>query len=241
MSDSDARPVEADDVMQEEAQPSIPALPRRVLDTFFSPGKLAEALAQKPLWAGALLLGGVLMILQTALIPPEVWEAMFRETTLQRGSDVPDGFAMGGTFMRISAVVGGGIAWFVMSFLMAGILTLVFAFILGDEGRYRQYLAALAHAWLIPAFVGLVMVPLRISEQNPQLTLNVGAFFFFLRDGYLLKVLTMLDLSQLWAWVVAAQGLHAIDPRRSVTSATAILIGFSVVMALIFANFMPTM
>jgi len=234
MSDSDVLPVE-------EAQAPIPALPRRVLDTFFSPGKLAEALAQRPLWAGALFVGAVLIVLQTVLIPVEVWEAMFRETALQQGREMPEGLAIGGTFMRISAVVGGSIAWFIMSFLMAGIVTLIFAFILGDDGRYRQYLAVLVHAWMIPALVGCAMLPLRIAEENPQLTLNLGAFFFFLPDGYWLKVLTMLDLSQLWASLVMAQGASVIDPRRSFTSAAVILIGLSVALAMIFAPFVPTL
>ena len=74
----------------EEPQPEIPGLARRALDTFFSPGKVAEALAQKPVWAGALILGGLLVILQTALIPVEVWEATFREAALERGGDVPE-------------------------------------------------------------------------------------------------------------------------------------------------------
>jgi len=241
MSDSDGYPSGLDNAVEEEAGPPTPGLATRVLDVFFNPGKLAEALAAKPVWAGALLVGALLIVVQTSLIPVEVWEAMFREAALQRSQPMPEGFAMGGTFMRLSAVVGGAIGWFVFAFLMAGITTLVFAFILGDEGRYRQYLSVLAHAWLIPALVGLAMVPLRISESNPQLTLNLGSFFFFLPDGYLLKVFTMLDLSQLWAWLVVAQGASVIDPRRSFTSAAIILFGFSLAMAMIFAPFVPSM
>jgi hypothetical protein len=131
--------------------------------------------------------------------------------------------------------------YFVVTFLFAGIVTLGFAFLLGDEGRYKQYLASLTHAWLIPGLVGLALVPLRISEQNPQLTLNLGTFLFFLPDGYLQKVFTMLDLSQIWAWLVVAQGAHVIDRRRSVGSAAALLILINVVLAMIFALFVPTL
>ena len=206
-----------------------------------APGKLAVALAEHPAWALALIVGGVLVVAQTALIPPEVWDSMFRETMLQQGREMPEGFGAGGTIMRVSAVVGGTIMYFLISFLFAGIVTLALVFFLGDEGRYKQYLASLTHAWLIPGLVGLALVPLRISEQNPQLTLNLGSFFFFLPDGYLLKVFTMLDLSQMWAWLVMAQGAHAIDPRRSVGSAATLLIGISVVLAMIFALFVPTL
>jgi hypothetical protein len=227
--------------LMSELEHPLPPFHIRVLQTFVAPGKLAETLAHTPAWALALVVGGLLIVAQTVLIPPEVWDAMFRETLLQQGREMPEGFDAGGTIMRVSAVVGGTIMYFVITFLFAGIVTLGFAFLLGDEGRYKQYLASLTHAWLIPGLVGLALVPLRISEQNPQLTLNLGTFFYFLPDGYLQKVFTMLDLSQIWAWLVVAQGAHAIDRRRSVGSAAAVLILISVVMAMIFALFVPTL
>ena len=102
-----------------------------------------------------------------------------------------------------------------------------------------QYLSVLSHAWLIPALVGLALVPLRISQGDPQLTLNVGTFFFFLPEGYLLRFLSLLDLSQIWAFLVVAQGAHAIDSRRSFGSAAAVLLGFLACMALALAPFAP--
>lgn len=225
----------------EDPAPETPSFPVRVAQTFFSPGKLSESLAANPVWFAALILGAALVALQSALIPAEVWEAMFRETMIQRGQAVPEGMGSGGVaIMRISALVAGPIMYCVMAFLFAGVVTLVFSFILGDEGRYKQYLAMMAHALVIPSFVGLLLVPLRISEQNPQLTLNLGTFLYFLPEGYLSKVLTMLDISQFWAWAVVGLGAHAIDRRRSVGSAVSVLIGLSVILALIFANFVPT-
>lgn len=235
-------PSEATPTAPSDPGPALAAFPMRVVQTFFSPGKLSEALAARPVWGLALILGAVLVALQSALIPLEVWESMFRETMIQRGQEVPEGMSGGGVaIMRISALVAGPIMYCVMTFLFAGVATLIFSFVLGDEGRYKQYLATMSHALLIPSFIGLLLVPLRIAEQNPQLTLNLGSFLFFLPEGYLLKVMTMLDLSQFWAWAVVGLGAHAIDPRRSVGSAIAILIGLSVVMALIFANFVPTL
>ncbi|MEJ2203116.1 MAG: hypothetical protein P8170_03305 [Gemmatimonadota bacterium] len=225
----------------EGPDPEIASFPARVAQTFFSPGKLSESLAARPVWIGALILGAVLVGLQSALIPIEVWESMFRETMIQRGQAVPEGMGSGGVaIMRISALVAGPIMYCVMAFLFAGVATLVFSFILGDEGRYKQYLAMVSHALIIPTFVGLLLVPLRIAEQNPQLTLNLGTFLYFLPDGYLSKVLTMLDISQFWAWAVVGMGAHAIDSRRSVGSAVSVLIALSVILALIFANFVPS-
>lgn len=220
---------------QAQAPPSLPPLHVRIGQVFFSPGNLVEALAAKPAWAAALVVGAVLVLAQTLLIPADVWDAAFREAILAQGREVPEGFGAGGTFMRVSAVIFGALGYLIMTFLFAGVVTLIFAFVMGDEGRYRQYLAVLGHAWLIPAVIGLLLLPLKISQENPQLTLNLSSFLFFLPEGYLTKVATMLDLSQVWAWLVIAQGAHAIDRRRSFGSAATVLMVLVVLLAMLFA------
>lgn len=212
---------------------------KRFVDTFFSPGVMTESVAAHPKWLVPLVLGAVLIALQTALIPVEIFEATFRETMMQQGREMPEDFSMGGNMMRISGLVGGVIFWFVFTFIMAGVVTVVFTFLLGDEGRYKQHLAMLSHAWLIPAVIGLCLVPLRIAQENPQLNLSLGNFFYFLEPGYLKGVLTFLDLTQMWAYAVVAQGVHTIDPRRSFGSALAILLSMMFLMALVFGRFIP--
>ncbi|MEQ9397917.1 MAG: YIP1 family protein [Longimicrobiales bacterium] len=220
--------------------PPLPPLWKRAVDTVFSPGAMAEAVAARPAWFMALLVGASLVALQTFLVPAEIWEAQFRQNMLNQQQQMPEGFAMSGDMLRISGTIGGVLVWFVFSFLMAGVVTLIFAFFLGDEGRYTQYLSVMAHAWLIPAIAGLMLVPLRIAQGNPQLTLNLATFFYFLEPGYWKGVLTFLDLSQLWAWAVIAQGVHVIDRRRSFGSALTILLVLLLLMALAFGRFMPT-
>ena len=221
------------------SESTLPAFPARIVQTFFSPGDLTAALAKRPAWAAALVLGAVLVVAQTVLIPADVWQEMFRETMLQQGRELPANFNMGGTVMRVSSVIGGAVMYPLMALLFAGLTSLVFAFILGDEGRFTQYLSVLSHAWLIPSLVGLALVPLKIAQHNPQLTLNLGTFFFFLPKGYFLKLLTMLDLSQAWAWLVVAQGAHAIDSRRSFGSAATGLMILFVAIAALFAIWVP--
>ncbi len=194
-----------------------------------------DSLSRNPVWAAAVVLGATLVVLQTLLIPAEVWEAMFRETMIERGQRMPEGFSAGGTIMRVSTIGFGTLGYLLVTFLFAGVVTLLFAFVMGDEGRYRQYLAVLGHAWLIPGFVGLLLVPVKIVQQDPQLTLNLGTFLYFLPEGYLATVGKMLDLSQAWAWLVVAQGAHAIAPRRSFGSAVAVVMVVFVAMAMLVA------
>ncbi|MDH5758274.1 MAG: YIP1 family protein [Gemmatimonadota bacterium] len=217
----------------------LPALPVRFLQVFVSPGRLTESLALNPAWAAALVAGAVLMVAQTILIPAEVWETVFREAALQRGNEIPEGFSMNGNTMRLIGTISGGIMYFIMALLFSGIVTGIFVFLMGDEGRFKQYLAMYAHALLIPGVVGLLLVPLRIAQADPRITLNLGTFLFFLPDGFLLRWATMMDLTQIWAWVVVAVGANAIAPQRGVTGAAVVLIGVGAAFAMLLAVLQP--
>ena len=219
---------------------TIPGIHRRFLDTFFSPAKMNVYLAAEPRWVMALVLSAALMSLQVALIPSEVWGSSMREQSLAQGGapfPMPDWVA---DWMGILTAVGAASSTLIAIPIGAGVLTGIFAFILGDTGGYRQYLAVTAHSFFIPALVGLFIMPLKIATQDPQLTLNLGSFFFFLPSGYWLGVLTAMDLTQIWSSLVIAQGAHCIDRRRSFTSAAVILLSLMLAMALIIGRFMLT-
>lgn len=221
------------DTAEPEVAPLSP-FPKRVLELFFSPGRVVDGLAAQPLWGAAMLLGIVLVILQTTLIPADVWEAVIREQMLARGQD-PTAFQGGTPIFRILSIFGGAIGYVAVTFVFAGLITLVFAFVMGDEGRFKQYLALMIHAFLIPGILGLALVPLRIAQADPQLTLNVGTFLFFLPEGYILRWATMMDLTMVWAWLVVAQGAHAIDRRRSFASAAVTVMVLFVLSTALFA------
>ena len=217
----------------------IPGIHRRFFDTFFSPAKIGAYLADEPRWVVALALSVGLMSLQVVLIPPEVWESLMREQSLAQGGPplpMPDWVT---DWMGILAAVGAAMTTAIAIPIGAGFLTVIFAFVLGDEGSYRQYLAVTAHSFFIPALVGFLITPLKIATQDPQLTLNLGSFFFFLPSGYWLGVLTAMDLTYIWLSLIIAQGAHCIDQRRSFRSAVVILLSLMLAMALIVGRFMP--
>ena len=217
-----------------------PALPRRLFDTFFSPGKMVEAVARDPKWLGALLVSIVLVAISTALIPPEMFAEVQRRAAMQRGISPPPMSDDALRLIRIFSVAGGALAIAIISFLMAGLYTLIFAFILGDEGKYRQYLAVMAHAGVIPSLFAVALVPLRIQTGDPQFTLSIGSFMVFLEPGYLLNVFRLWDLTQLWSSAIVALGVHQIDRRRSFGSAFTVMLVFMLAVALIIGRFLPT-
>lgn len=209
---------------------------RRAPWVFYAPARLGDELARHPRWVGAVLLGAALVVVSTLLIPAELWQEMMREQMMAAGQEAGAGATeMGATVFRISAVVGGAIFWFIWTLLLAGVAAVAFGFILGDEGRYRQYLAATSHALLIAAVGGLLTVPLRIAGGNPQLTLNVGTFFGDLGSGYLARFAAGLDLFMLWSVFVLAVIASRLDKGRSVASAATVLYVLVLALTALFA------
>jgi hypothetical protein len=209
--------------------PVLPSLPQRVLSVIVSPGKLFERLAARPVWAGALILGAVLALIASALAPAELFEATMRRQIQNRGGQVPDNLEQAVTIARIAGSLGALIMGPLFTAAIAGLVSLIFLFVLGDAGTYRQHLSMLAHAFLIPGIGNLAMLPLRIQAQDLQLRLSVGTFFPFLQDGWLASALSWLDLFGIWAWVLVALGASKIDPKRSWTSATVIILSLVLV------------
>ena len=217
-----------------------PPLWRRLLDAFFSPGRMGAAVARDPRWIGALLVSMAIFAVATWLIPPELFAEMQRRAALERGVTMGPITDRTLSIIHAAAVAGGVVGFALIAFVLSGLYTLIFSFILGDEGRYRQYLALFAHASVIPALLSLALVPLRISTGDPQFTLNVGSFAFFLEDGYLANVLRLLDLTQMWSTAVIALGVTAVDKRRGFASAFGILMAMTLGVALAVAPFIPS-
>lgn len=224
--------------MTDASEVALPGLPARLVAVLFSPGRLMEQLAETPRWVGALLVSAILIGVSMALIPADLFMEVQRQAAMERGVDMPEMPERAIQAMRVVIPVTTVLFSVVLSFVFSGVYTVIFAFVLGDEGRYTQYLAVVAHAWFIAALFGLLVTPLRISTGDPQFTLNLASFFFFLPDGYLLNVLRVLDLTQIWSTLVIAQGAHAIDRRRSFTSAAAILLSILLIFALVVGRFM---
>ncbi len=228
----------SDDSTENEQLPPLPPLWRRVIDVFVSPGKLFESLAANPRWLGAVIVGGIFITLSSALIPLDLIESMIRAQMLERGQEMPAGPAQMAKVGKIVGTVMGSVIFLLISLVVGGICTLVFGFILGDRGKFRQYFAATAHAFLIYAIGALAITPLRITARDPQLLLSPGnALQGILPDGYLLNVISLLDVFGIWAYLVLAIAVTRIDSKRGFGSAFAFLLVVAVGFAMFGAIF----
>lgn len=223
--------------MDEAMKAALPSLPVRLLKVFGSPGDLFRRLRDDPRWFGALLAGALLVAMTMALVPADLWVQVMRERAAAQGGEVPAALVSMGPLIRAGTVLSTLVFYFLWAFLLAGIVTFVFAFLFGDQGSYRQYLAVVAHGLFITAVGGALLFPLRVMQGDPELTLNVGTFFLFLDEGYLFRSLKLLDLWGLWGYAVMAVGVAETDPRRNLGFPLAFFMAFAVAFAFLFGIF----
>jgi hypothetical protein len=214
-----------------------PALPRRILLVLVAPGALFQRLREHPMSLATLLVGAALMAVSSLLIPGEIWEGAVREQLLEAGQDLPDDLGMVAQVGRIAAVLGPLVAWPLLALTAAGVYFLLFVLGMGYEGRYRQYLSVVAHALLVPALGALALVPLRIVTEDPQFSLTLGLLAPPGEGGFLRAWLGLLDLFNLWAYVLIGIGAATLDGRRGAGGAAAAAVGLALLLSGLLAAF----
>lgn len=203
----------------------IDALPVRLLNVFISPGRVMNQLAERPAWLGVLLLTTLISAITAALIPPELIYETLRQQLLEQGVSVEDFGEAQLNVLRYGRIPGAVVGTLLLQFGIAALYSVIFIFVLGDEGRYSQYLAAVSHGWFIPVLIGVLLLPLVIQTENLELRLTVDVFIAgFFEPGFVRNVAKLLDLTVIWSILVIAQGAHAIDRRRSFASAAAVML-----------------
>jgi len=220
-----------------EEAPPLPPLLRRVVMVVVSPVELFRALRENPAVIGPLLLGAVLMGVAAALIPIELTQEVIRERLIEAGQD--PGNAVG-TIARVTwifSIFGPLLFWPVMAIITAGLYALVFLFAFGYEGRFRQLLSVTAHALLVAALGALLVAPLRIMAGDPQLTLSIGSMLLFLEDGFLATFLGLMDLFNLWTYVLIGIGAAVVDGGRTHLHGVMVAVGTAILITLVIASF----
>lgn len=207
---------------------------QRFVGVFVSPGKTFEWLAKEPRWVGALVLAAVFAVVSQILIPADLMEATMRTTMIEQGQDMTDEQIE--RFVGISRMFGpvfGVIAVGLITLLAAGLVTGLFAFLMGDNGTFKQYFSATAHAFLISGLGTLVVTPLRVISRDLQLVVGPGSVLGgMLGDGYLSNFFRFIDVFMIWALAVLAIGVTKIDPKRDFATAFAGLMAvYLIVMA----------
>lgn len=211
---------------EETGDGSLPSLPRRIGALLFTPSDLFATLRDRPRWLDALLVGVVLVAVTNALIPTELYEETLVRIQLESGNPASDAMDVGtlAAVQKWSSVIGTVLFWPIVVAFFASVVTVVFGLLLGDRASFRQYFSVVAHASLVLAIGGLLVLPLRVVQRDFTATLNVG-LFLPLEEGMAADFFRAFDLFLIWFLVLVGLGAHRLDERRSATVVTSTLLG----------------
>lgn len=211
-----------------EGAPPLPSLPVRVAQVFVAPAALFERLRERPAWLGVLVLA-IAVNVAAAYFTPEEIRRQAMESFLPAGTDpaqidrMVEGQQIQGA---IGALVGGPI----LVALLAGVLLLAYNVVLGGEATFRQLFSAAAHAYLIPTAGALLVLGLMFAGSN-QPILSPALLLPDLGDGFLARLVGLIDVFIVWTCVVLGIATSRIYPRRGAAGAATYLL----VMYLLFA------
>jgi len=202
------------------------SLPRGIGALLFAPSDLFAELRDDPRWLGALVLGVVLVAVTNVLIPTELYEETLVRIQLESADPTSDAVDVGtvAAVQKWSLVIGTVLFWPIVVAFFASIVAVVFGFLLGDRVSFRQYFSVVAHASIVLAIGGLLVLPLRIAQRDFTATLNLGLFLPF-EEGAAADFFKAFDLFLIWFLVLVGLGAHQLDERRSATAVTSTLLG----------------
>lgn len=220
----------------EPDSPELPALPKRTLMTFVSPGALFDRLEEEPVWLDVMVLVAVLSLASTLLIPEElVREAMMQQAPEGAGAEQVE--QMSG-FIRTTGMVAAVIGPLFVAAVVAGASHLIFTLVLGGRCTYRKLFSAASHMMLVPTVGTLLTVPLILSTGDVQTTLAFHLLAPGLDAGsYLYRLLHGLNVFGLAGAAVMGVAVGRLYEKRSAGSATAVMLALYVALKAVMAIF----
>jgi hypothetical protein len=231
-------------IVSEAGAPRALSLPERLIGALFSPRATFESVAAHPAWLAVMVVTTLLtaaawfVFLSTDVGQQAAIDQQFQQREAWGQPITPDierQINASGPFMRwltaISLLVMGPI----IGFIIAGLLFVVFNAMLGGGATYKQNLAVIAHAGVVPTLVGLAVLPLNYARSSMSSSTNLGVFVQMLpEDSFLVRFFGMIDLMWVWYLFVLAIGIGVLY-RRKTSSIAAGFLGVYVVIALAIA------
>jgi hypothetical protein len=233
------------------AAPSEPVRPAplasRIVDTFFSPGKVFEQLRDGPApWLGPVLVCAVLLVVLTALRPLFITDAQVVEFALEKMSQMgmqqlppPDQLATQLTIQTVFGTVATVFWMFARVWLVGLILFGLYGLMLGGRTEIRPYAAVASHAFLVSALGALLVTALQYASGRLDLTLDAALLVPSLDPkGVAAAVLHAITPFSVWLIALLALGGATLNRRRGWLGVAALLLGAQLALALAFSLLM---
>lgn len=229
------------------APPRPAPLASRVIDTFFSPGKVFEQFREGPApWLGPILVCAALFIVVALIRPLFISDQQMAEFAIAKmremgAQQLPSADEMAGRMM-MQTVIGSVFttAWMFIRVALVGLILFgIYALALGGRNDLRPYFAVTSHAFLVSA-VGLTLVAaLQYATGRLDLTLDAALLAPGASpDGLLVKVLHGITPWGIWLVCLLALGGATINRRKGWVGTAAVLFALQMVLVVGFALLM---
>jgi hypothetical protein len=194
----------------------------RILGVFVNPRDTFKALAEKPIWADALILLLILVVVYFLLIGPYLQQDQikaFENNTRLKERIGEDAFNQRLEFIKNPPpfMVIFGIALqpvsVLIGFLLSSLIILGLARLTSTEGKYVQVLSAFIHANAINLTLGNALRVFLILNRKSVLQTTTSLALFFPKlevTSPAFVVLAQVDFFQLWVFGVLGYALSSI-------------------------------
>lgn len=178
---------------------------QRFIGIYFYPGKVFQALREKPTILAPLI---VIALMAAATVPfvaldPDIMEQQILAQNPQASQEeiAQAQQMMSSPVMAVVTTVIGALAVPVIMLLYALMFYLIFNVAMGGGATYKSILSFAAHANLISVLGILIIIPLTLYQGQAGVTLNLGLLVPFLEDdSFIYRFLKGIDIFIGW-WI----------------------------------------
>ncbi len=217
----------------------------RVFRVFVKPGEVFRELDRSPTWIWAFVVLIVVSLASQLVVMPRLdMERTIREQVAARGGQQPTEqqietqVEVAKKFTRFQVFVVPAVS--AVAFLILGALYFLGLKAVGSQADFKHTFATVVHAYLPPAVVGAAVTAL-VAVQRGSFTgaelqrlvkSNLAAFLSPDAPKALLAAAGVIDIFNIWLWVLLAIGLSIVGhvkQSKAVTVVAALWIGWIVV------------
>lgn len=202
-------------------EPKAPNLLVRIGQVFMSPGKLFEALRDRPVWLDVAILLVILSAASQLLIPEERYREIFM-SQMPPEADPADAERLMGFFRQWG--IAFAVIWLpIATAIVAGLLSLAYNVMLGGEAKFRQLFSAVMHSFVVLTAGGFVVLAL-ILMGGEQVVISPALLFPDLGDGYFARLAYRINVFAIWTSVLLGIAVSKMYPKRSAFGVTVYLL-----------------
>jgi hypothetical protein len=217
----------------------------RIVGVLFSPRATYAAVAAQPRWLGVTAFVAIVVAAgYFALLSTEVGkQAAFDQQTqmlesfgIKLNDQAYERMEAQTEQAKFTTPISQLVAIPIVLAVFAGILLGIFNALLGGDATYKQVFAILAHSGVISALQAVFSIPLDYVRETLSSPTTLKALLPFIDDAtFLGRLLSTVDLFQVWGTISLAIGLGVLYKRRTAPIAISLLTVFFVILIAVAA------